>query len=133
MAKKEKELELNIDENIQIIDDPVDAVRRLPDVYIGALNNKGFMNMYREILQNSLDQISKGNTTNKNIVVYYDQITHLVSVSDNGPGIPLELLIQVFSVLHSSSNYDKTEGSGKYSSGKLIILVPHSNIFAHSL
>ena len=45
---------------IQIIDDPVEAVRKLPDVYIGALGNAGYLNMYREIVQNSLDEIIKG-------------------------------------------------------------------------
>ena len=33
---------------IKVIDDPVEAVRKLPDVYIGALGNQGYMNMVRE-------------------------------------------------------------------------------------
>jgi len=103
---------------IQIIDDPVEAVRKLPDVYIGALGNAGFLNMYREIVQNSLDEIIKGNTLDKNIIISFDERSHTCIIEDNGQGIEINMLVPVFSVLHSSSNYDKKEGSGEYSSGK---------------
>lgn len=103
---------------IQIIDDPVEAVRKLPDVYIGALGNAGYLNMYREIVQNSLDEIIKGNTLDKNIIISFDERSHTCIIEDNGQGIEINMLEPVFSVLHSSSNYDKKEGSGEYSSGK---------------
>ncbi len=74
--------------------------------------------MFREILQNSLDEIVKGNTLDKNIIVSYDARSHTVIIEDNGQGIDLNMLVKVFSVLHSSSNYDKVAGSGDFSSGK---------------
>lgn len=110
--------EINKQKQIQILDDDVEAVRKLPDVYIGALGNAGYKNMYREILQNSLDEIIKGNTLDQNIIVSYDMRNHTCIIEDNGQGIALDMLGPVFSVLHSSSNYDKVEGSGDYSSGK---------------
>ena len=110
MPKKQKE--------IQVIDDPVVAVRKLPDVYIGALGNAGYTNMFREIAQNSFDEIIKGNTLDKNIIISFDERTHTCIVEDNGQGIEINMLVPVFSILHSSSNYDKKEGSGEYSSGK---------------
>ena len=63
--------------------------------------------MYREIVQNSLDEIVKGNTLDKNIIISYDARTQTVIVEDNGQGIDINMLVQVFSILHSSSNYDK--------------------------
>jgi len=115
MAKDEK---INKQAEIKVIQDPVEAVRKLPDVYLGSLGGPGFLNMYREIVQNSLDEIVKGNTLDKNIIISYDARNHTVIVEDNGQGIDLNMLIPVFSILHSSSNYDKKEGSGNYSSGK---------------
>ena len=109
---------INEQKEIKVIDNPVEAVRKLPDVYIGALGNHGYLNMYREILQNSLDEIIKGNTLDKNIIVSFDARSHTCIIEDNGQGIKLDMLAAVFSVLHSSSNYDKKEGSGDYSSGK---------------
>ena len=114
-----KELEkINKQDEIDVLENDVVAVRQLPDVYIGALGNAGFKNMYREILQNSLDEIMKGNTLDKNIIVSFDSRTKTVIIEDNGQGIDLGKLDVVFSVLHSSSNYHKEEGSGKYSAGK---------------
>lgn len=109
---------INKQDDIKIIDDPVEAVRQLPDVYIGAIGDIGFCNMYREILQNSLDEIIKGNTLDKNVIVSFDARNKTCIIEDNGQGIDLSKLVDVFTVLHSSSNYNKKEGSGKYSSGK---------------
>lgn len=106
------------EDKIQFLEDDLEAVRKLPDVYIGALGNAGFLNMIREILQNSTDAICKGYTLDKNIILSYDERSHVVIVEDNGPGIELDVLPMVFAVLHSSSNYDKEEGSGRYSAGK---------------
>lgn len=109
---------INKQDEIKFLDTEVQAVRQLPDVYIGALGNHGFVNMCREIIQNCLDEIIKGNTLDKNIIVSYDARSHVVITEDNGQAIPIDLLAKVFYKLHSSSNYDKEEGSGKYSSGK---------------
>ena len=109
---------INKQKDIKVINDPVEAVRKLPDVYIGALGGPGYLNMYREIVQNSLDEIMKGNTLDKNITISFDARNYTVIVEDNGQGIPLDMLAVVFSTLHSSSNYDKEEGSGEFSSGK---------------
>ena len=108
--KKQKEM--------QYLTSELEAVRKLPDVYIGALGDRGFINMFREILQNSLDEIIKGNTLDKNIIVSFDARNYVSIIEDNGQGINLKDLEKVFSVLHSSTNYDKKEGSGDYSSGK---------------
>ena len=85
-----KELEkINKQDEIDVLENDVVAVRQLPDVYIGALGNAGFKNMYREILQNSLDEIMKGNTLDKNIIVSFDSRTKTVIIEDNGQGIDL--------------------------------------------
>ena len=109
---------INKQKEIKVMPDSLEAVRKLPDVYIGALGNHGYLNMYREILQNSMDEIIKGNTLDKNIIVTFDARNYTCIIEDNGQGIDLNMLIPVFSILHSSSNYDKVEGSGDYSSGK---------------
>lgn len=110
--------DINKQKEIKVLDNEVDAVRQVPDMYIGALGNHGFKNLFREIVQNSLDEIIKGNTLDKNIVCSYDERNLTVIIEDNGQGIDLDKLVVVFAKLHSSSNYNKEEGSGEYSSGK---------------
>ena len=118
MAKKSVEPELKKENKIVSLDSQLEAVRKLPDMFIGAIGNPGFMNMIREIVQNSLDCIAKGYTNNKDIVVSYDAISHTVIVEDNGPGVDPNDLIKAFGTLYSSSNYNKQAGSGNYSAGK---------------
>lgn len=103
---------------IEVLANDITAVRTLPDVYIGALGNAGFKNMIREIFQNSLDVIMKQYTLDKRVYVTYDSNSHLVIVEDFGPGIQLDMVVPVFTKLHSSSNYNKEDGSGEYSAGK---------------
>lgn len=103
---------------MKFLNGELEAVRKLPDVYIGALGNLGFKNMYREIVQNSLDNIIKGEAIDKNIIVSIDMRNYTCIVEDNGQGIALDILEKVFSKLHSSTNYDKEAGSGQYSAGK---------------
>ena len=109
---------INKQKKMQYLTSELEAVRKLPDVYIGALGNQGLLNMYREIIQNSLDEIIKGNTLDMNIIISVDTRNYTFIIEDNGQGINLDDLEKVFSILHSSTNYDKKEGSGEYSSGK---------------
>ena len=74
--------EIKKQKEIKFLNSEIEAVRKLPDVYIGALGNHGFLNMFREILQNSLDEIIKGNTLDKNIIVSYDARNHICIVED---------------------------------------------------
>ena len=86
---------------MEYLNSSLEAVRTLPDVYIGALGDKGFKNMYREIVQNSLDEIIKGYSIDKNIIISYDARNHVCIVEDFGQGINLDDLEKVFSILHS--------------------------------
>lgn len=113
-----EELGYKKQDEIIVIEDPVTAVRQVPDVYLGALGNVGFLNMAREIIQNSLDEISKGYSLDKTIDFFYDARSHTIRNEDHGQGIELNKLVDVFSKLHSSSNYNKVTGSSAKSAGK---------------
>lgn len=133
MAKTNTNAVVNQQDAIKVIDDPVNAVRQLPDVYIGALGNHGYLNMFREFLQNCFDEIIKGNTLDLNIKVTYDARTKICIIEDNGQGIDHPFLEAVYTVLHSSSNYEKKAGSGRYSSGKNGMGATISNFLSKSL
>lgn len=79
----------NYGNEIRQISDFVEQVRQTPDVFIGKVKeNAAFITMVREIFQNSVDEILKGNAFSPNIFVEYDERNHKVTVSDNGRGIP---------------------------------------------
>lgn len=112
MAKKKDETSFeeqvkNYASQIKEIVSDVEKIRQTPDVYIGALGNKGFLTMIREILQNALDEILKGVALDKNIKVIFDERTNTVTVEDHGRGIPHGKIAIVFGQTHTSSNYEK--------------------------
>lgn len=91
------------------------AVRQNPGQFIGYLKNKGFLNMYREIYQNAIDELIKDSSPCDLVKVFYDERDHSVMVEDNGRGIPFGNIIRVYTSEHTSSNYTKQKG--EYSSG----------------
>ena len=107
----------NYGSEIKQISDFVEQVRQTPDVFIGKVKeNAAFITMVREIFQNSIDEILKGNAFSPNIFITYDERTHQVIVSDNGRGIPHGKIGIIFGTSHTSSNYVKEPY--KYSAGK---------------
>lgn len=105
----------NYASQIETIDDFVEVVRKMPGMYIGSRGNKGFLNMVREIFQNSVDELEKEASPCTWINVIYDERTHTTTVEDNGRGIPFDAMIRIYTSQHTSSNYTKKEG--EFSSG----------------
>lgn len=120
MAKKELSLEertKNYANEIKQIDDFVEQVRQTPDMFIGKVTgNIAFLTMIREIFQNSVDEIMKGNAFSPEIRVFYDERIHQATISDHGRGIPHGKIGIIFGQSHTSSNYVKEPY--KYSAGK---------------
>ena len=123
MSKNKADTNISLEEEIKnygnkivSIEDQVQAVRQIADVYIGALGNPAFLTMAREILQNSIDEDLKGFSSIREIYVWYDQRDQSFGVKDHGRGIPEGKIDILFGKLHSSSNYSKN--AGEYSAGK---------------
>lgn len=105
----------NYNDEIKSLKSFVEAVRKLPGMYIGRIGNKGFMNLTREIFQNSVDELMKKSSPCDRIKISYDEKTNIVIVEDNGRGIPFKSIVEIFTSEHTSSNYEKKDG--EYSSG----------------
>lgn len=98
-----------------------DAVREMPGEYIGHTGNEGFKNMYREIYQNAADQIiraARGESPCTHIIITYDEREGInqVIIEDDGQGIPFNKMKNMFTIPHTSSNFEKK--LGEYSSGR---------------
>lgn len=75
---------LNYANQIETIEQFVDAVRETVGQYLGYTGNKGFINMVREILQNGIDEIMKSDSPATKVWVSYDERTHTIVTEDNG-------------------------------------------------
>lgn len=105
----------NYGNEIKTLKDFVTAVRMRPGMYIGGIGDPGFINMIREIIQNSLDELNKESSPCTTVSITYDERSFTVIVEDNGRGIPFNNIIRIFEDQHTSSNFEKKKG--EYSSG----------------
>ena len=106
----------NYSKEIITLEDFVEAVRLNFGMWIGYGGNKGFINMIREIFQNSIDELMKDASPCTEIIVSYDERNHNVIIEDNGRGLPFDDMIRIYTSQHTSSNYNKKDG--EFSSGK---------------
>lgn len=101
--------------SIKTMKDFVEAVRHNPTEFVGYKGKKGHLNCFREIFQNSLDELIKQDSPCDHIWVEYYEKDSMAVVTDNGRAIPFDSIIRVFTQQFTSSNYEKK--AGDYSSG----------------
>jgi topoisomerase-4 subunit B len=93
----------------------LDPVREIPGMYVGDVTSDyGTFQIIKEVVYNSLDEYLAGYANKVEIVL--DLKTGQVAVVDNGRGIPLKSIVNVFTNLHSGGKFKGTD-TYKVSSG----------------
>lgn len=142
MAKKQTELTeeqkkaiQSYNNEIKTLDSYVTAVRKVPGMYIGPIGNMGFLNMIREIFQNSIDQVVDPTSPATYISLYYNMQTLQVVVQDTGKGLPQESMARILTTPHTSKNYEKRKGeysSGRHGQGVKVVNALSTSLVAES-
>ena len=99
---------------IVAVTDDRERVRLRPELYLPSLDDKGFIHIIYEVVDNSLDELnSKGSANIKKPVIdiTYDEATKIFTVRDNGNGIPHDKMLQALTVLNSSGKFHNDEDS----------------------
>ncbi|MCB0825357.1 MAG: DNA topoisomerase IV subunit B, partial [Armatimonadetes bacterium] len=74
-------------DSIQVLEG-LEAVRRRPGMYVGDNGKKGLHQLFREVLDNGVDEALAGYCDHITVVLHKDGS---VSVEDNGRGIPVDM------------------------------------------
>lgn len=107
---------------IQVLEG-LEAVRKRPGMYVGDNGKRGLHQLFREVIDNSVDEVLAGHCNHITITMFADGS---IGCEDNGRGIPVDMhakmgvsaLQVVMTVLHAGGKFGG-EGSGYKTSGGL--------------
>ena len=101
----------------------LEAVRKRPSMYIGSTGPTGLHHLIKELVDNSIDEISAGFGSMVDVIIHADGS---VTVRDEGRGIPVgkhasgaSALQVVMTTLHAGGKFDGRTSSGYKTAGGL--------------
>jgi DNA gyrase/topoisomerase IV subunit B len=100
-----------IDDKIEHIESDIEKIRRKPNMYISYLGTKGTLHLCKEIINNAIDECINPNSPAKNISIYVDEIDNAITVTDDGRGIPFDMIETVCSYLQAGSKFERDYGT----------------------
>ena len=108
--------------DIQILEG-LEAVRKRPSMYIGTTGLSGLHHLIKELVDNSIDEISAGFGLNVEVVIHADGSA---TVRDEGRGIPVDQHVSgvsalevVHTTLHAGGKFDGRASAGYKTAGGL--------------
>jgi len=90
----------------------IKAVRTRPGMYIGGVDKNGVFRIFKELVDNSVDEYLSG--FNKQIAIWVNTKDHIITVADKGRGIPsginsksgISALTLAFTKLHAGGKFE---------------------------
>lgn len=105
------------DDKIDALLGDIERIQTKPNMYISYLGSKGACHLAKEAINNMIDECINKNSPGKNISIFIDEEENVLSVTDDGRGIPFDKIEMICTISHSGSKFTR-EGSGGGSAGE---------------
>ncbi|AGX88816.1 DNA gyrase/topoisomerase IV subunit B [Mycoplasma parvum] len=100
------------DSSIQVLEG-LEPIRKRPGMYIGSVGIEGLHHLIWEALDNAVDEVTAGYASQIKLTL---EENHIVSVEDNGRGIPIGInsqtglsnVVTIFTYLHAGGKFDNS-------------------------
>lgn len=117
-----------VDDIFDKLESDIDKIRVRHRQYISYSNEQGAKSVVDEIIYNALDECKNPRSPGNKIQVVFEEESGFITVSDNGRGIPTNILEEVYTTLNMGSNINttrkadlKSETLGQNGTGTLAI------------
>ena len=85
------------------VENEFEQVQKFLSMYISYRDKLAAMHLYKEMYNNALDECVNVHSPGNKIEVFFDEDTGMITVSDNGRGIPHDLLLTVCTKKHTTT------------------------------
>lgn len=94
------------DEYVQLSDE-FEQIRTCIGMYISYRGTKAAIHLFKEIFNNALDECVNPNSPADIVKVYFDEALGEIMISDNGRGIPFEVMKATITEKHTSTKFGR--------------------------
>lgn len=116
------------DDQFIALRDELQSIRYSIGMYIGDGGNKGAMHLFKEVFNNSLDEMNNEQNSHKKvkrIYVNFSEKSQKFTVMDEGRGIPIDILKEAVMTKHvTTKNLTLSESRNKKQTGLNGELIP---------
>lgn len=101
-----------VDDKFDKLSSDIDKIRIRHRQYISYSGEKGAQSVVDEILNNALDECRNPRSPGNKVHIEFDERDGFIIISDNGRGIPTNLLEEIFTSLNMGSNINTSNKAG---------------------
>lgn len=109
MAKQKQQF---IYDKFDVREVDLEKIQEKPGQYIGELGCAGALHCAKEIINNAIDECTNRRSPGNTVKIKLDETKNQLECTDNGRGIPFEIVETICTILQSSSKFTRTEGGG---------------------
>ena len=104
-----------IDDHYEHIENELEQIQKCAGMYISTLGTEGALHLFKEIVNNSIDEANNIMSPCDKIDIYFNEANQHFIVEDNGRGIKHDKMVEFCTEKHTSTKYDRT--NNHYSAG----------------